>query len=75
MVAPDQATAWRYVEHLRKPFPDDLKQLTVRAAMSDVADAQEAIAEFRMRPFPAILVTVSMAYEGMDSRKSPTSPA
>ena len=66
VVAPDQATAWRYVEHLRKPFPDDLKQLMVRAAMSDVADAQEAIAEFRMRPFPAILVTVSMAYEGMD---------
>lgn len=66
VVAPDQATAWRYVESLRSRFPQDLREIMVRAAMSDVADSQEAIAEFRMRPFPAILVTVSMAYEGMD---------
>ena len=65
VVAPDQATALRYTERLRGWVPADPHR-AVRLAVSDAGDAQEAIAAFRMRPSPAILVTVAMAYEGMD---------
>ena len=36
-------------------------------AISDERDAVERIARFRLLPEPAILVTVGMAYEGMDA--------
>ena len=36
-------------------------------AISDERDAVERIARFRLLPEPAVLVTVGMAYEGMDA--------
>ena len=66
VVAPDQANARRYLELLRKPCP--AAQATHGARRHErCADAQEALAAFRLRPEPAILVTVAMAYEGLDA--------
>src|SRR5215218_6230456 len=39
----------------------------VRLAISDERDAPEVLAAFRLKPDPAILVTVAMAYEGLDA--------
>jgi hypothetical protein len=39
----------------------------VRLAISDERDGPEALAAFRLSPEPAILVTVAMAYEGLDA--------
>jgi hypothetical protein len=38
-----------------------------RIATSDERDAQETLAAFRLRPEPSVLVTVAMAYEGLDA--------
>jgi hypothetical protein len=40
---------------------------TVRLATSDERDAHETLAAFRLRAEPSILVTVAMAYEGLDA--------
>jgi hypothetical protein len=64
-VAPDQPTAQRYVDVLRGWLPGT-GRAAVRLATSDIADAHEAIAAYRLRSEPAVLVTVAMAYEGMD---------
>ena len=66
VVASDQTVARSYAEILRSWLPEGERSRSVRLAVSDVSDAQEAIASFRMRPEPAVLVTVAMAYEGMD---------
>jgi hypothetical protein len=65
VVAPDQPTAQRYVDVLRGWLPGT-GRAAVRLATSDIADAHEAIAAYRLRAEPAVLVTVAMAYEGMD---------
>ncbi|MBV8522738.1 MAG: DEAD/DEAH box helicase family protein [Acetobacteraceae bacterium] len=66
VVAPDQEQARRYLAVLRGWVPQ--KQAgTVRLATSDERDAHEALAAFRLRAEPSILVTVAMAYEGLDA--------
>lgn len=66
IVAPDQATARQYGGIVRRWVPNGALQ-QVQFAMSDIADAPEAIAAFRLRPSPAVLCTVAMAYEGLDA--------
>ncbi|HEX2527371.1 MAG TPA: DEAD/DEAH box helicase family protein [Geminicoccus sp.] len=69
VVAPDQATARRYTEILRGwmgPDPE-VAAAGVALAISDESHAIERIARFRLRPEPSVLVTVGMAYEGMDA--------
>jgi superfamily II DNA or RNA helicase len=63
VVAPDQATARAYTGMLRRWLPAD----GVALAISEERDAVERIARFRLRPQPSVLVTVGMAYEGMDA--------
>ena len=68
VVAPDQASARRYMEILhgwlgRGPAG----AAAVALAISDERDAIERIARFRLRTEPSVLVTVGMAYEGMDA--------
>ena len=66
IVAPDQAEARRYAETVRSWLPHGQKD-AVRLAISDLRDAQESLASFRLRPEPSILATVGMAYEGLDA--------
>ena len=40
---------------------------TVRLATADERDAHQMLAAFRLRPEPSVLVTVAMAYEGLDA--------
>ena len=63
VVAPDQASAWRYAAKLQDWA--GMRDI-VRVAVSSAPDPHGTIAEFRLRPDPAVLVTVGMAYEGMD---------
>ena len=69
VVAPDQVTARRYTAILRGWLGPDPRTAIdgVALAISDERDAIERIARFRMRPDPSVLVTVGMAYEGMDA--------
>lgn len=67
VVAPDQTLARRYYASLCNWFPPGQAGRQVRLAVSEVSDAHEAIAAFRLRPEPAVLCTVAMAYEGMDA--------
>jgi superfamily II DNA or RNA helicase len=64
VVAPDQATARSYTALLQGSLGSSQ---AVALAISDERDAVEWIARFRLRPQPAVLVTVGMAYEGMDA--------
>lgn len=66
VVAPDQSVARRYLDLLRSWVPQ-AQTATVRMATSSEADAHEVLASFRLQPEPAILVTVAMAYEGLDA--------
>ena len=66
VVAPDQAEARRYLDVLRAWVPRGQAE-TLRLATSDERDAHEALAGFRLRPEPSVLVTVAMAYEGLDA--------
>ncbi|MBV8590783.1 MAG: restriction endonuclease subunit R, partial [Acetobacteraceae bacterium] len=71
VVAPDQKQARRYLGVLRGWVPQR-QASTVRLATSDERDAHEALAAealaaFRLRAEPSILVTVAMAYEGLDA--------
>lgn len=67
VVAPDQRSARRYCQILRSWMPGLQAAHAVRLATSDERDAPEALAAFRLMPEPAILVTVAMAYEGLDA--------
>ena len=67
VVAPDQASARRYADMVREWMPAAQGARSVRLATSSERDAHEAIAAFRLRPEPAVLVTVAMAYEGLDA--------
>ena len=66
VVAPDQVAARRYQEVIRAWVPR-AQQDTVRLATSDERDAREALASYRLLPEPTVLVTVAMAYEGLDA--------
>ncbi len=66
VVAPDQAVARRYLELLQGWMPPAQAD-SVRLATSSEADAHESLASFRRQAEPSILVTVAMAYEGLDA--------
>jgi hypothetical protein len=66
VVAPDQENAKRYVEIVRRWIPAGQARLIAQLATSDTPRAHEAVAAFRLHPEPSILVTVAMAYEGLD---------
>jgi superfamily II DNA or RNA helicase len=66
VVAPDQAVARRYLELIRSWVPQSQSD-TVRLATSSEVDAHQVLASFRLNAEPAILVTVAMAYEGLDA--------
>ncbi len=66
VVAPDQTTARFYMDLLRGWLPER-QQPTVQLATSDERDAHEILARFRLRAEPSVLVTVAMAYEGLDA--------
>lgn len=67
VVAPDQASARHYLGILRSWMPVEQAQRDVQLATSSVQDAHASLAAFRLRPEPAVLVTVAMAYEGLDA--------
>ena len=66
VVAPDQAMARQYGEWLRRWAPASRPD-TVRLATSGEQDAHQSLASFRRQAEPSILVTVAMAYEGLDA--------
>ena len=66
IVAPDQTTARHYLERLRDWVPH-CQTDTVRLATSSEVDAHQTLAGFRLSAEPSILVTVAMAYEGLDA--------
>ena len=66
VVAPDQLAARQYQDVLRGWMPR-AQAASVRLATSDERDAHETLASFRLRPEPSVLVTVAMAYEGLDA--------
>ena len=67
VVAPDQESARRYREMLAAWMPAEQAARELRTATSGERDAHETLAAFRLAPEPAILVTVAMAYEGLDA--------
>lgn len=66
VVAPNQALAQQYLACLQRWLPAGAAR-QVGLAVSEVRDAHEVIAAFRLRPEPSVLCTVAMAYEGMDA--------
>ncbi len=66
VVAPDQTVARRYLDLLRGWVPQSQAD-AVRLATSNEADAHEVLAGFRLNAEPSVLVTVAMAYEGLDA--------
>ncbi len=66
VVAPDQSVARRYMALLRQWVPPAQSE-TVRLATSSEGDAHQVLAGFRLNAEPSILVTVAMAYEGLDA--------
>ncbi len=66
VVAPDQEQARRYLALLRGWVPRAACD-TVRLATSDERDAHDTLAAFRLLAEPSVLVTVAMAYEGLDA--------
>jgi superfamily II DNA or RNA helicase len=66
VVAPDQTAARRYLDVLRGWVPAAQAD-TIRLATSDERDAQVTLAAFRLTLEPSVLVTVAMAYEGLDA--------
>ena len=67
VVAPDQACAKGYLELVRSWLPKGRAAREARLATSSERDARDALAAFRLAPQPSILVTVAMAYEGLDA--------
>ena len=66
VVAPDQTAARHYLEIVRGWIPAAQADQVAQLATSDMAGAHEILAAFRLWPEPSILVTVAMAYEGLD---------
>ena len=66
VVAPDQPTARKYLDVLRGWLPK-AQEATAQLATSDERDAHQILARFRLMSEPSVLVTVAMAYEGLDA--------
>ncbi len=66
VVAPDQTAARRYADVLRGWMPG-AQAGAVQLATSDERDAHQILARYRLLPEPTVLVTVAMAYEGLDA--------
>ena len=66
VVAPDHVNARRYADTLRGWIPAE-QGATVQLATSDEPDAHQTLARFRLPAEPTVLVTVAMAYEGLDA--------
>jgi len=66
VVAPDQENARRYLGLVRQWIPGTQARSVAQLATSDTPRAHEAVAKFRLLPEPSVLVTVAMAYEGLD---------
>ena len=66
VVAPDQEHARRYLELVRRWIPKEQAQQVAQLATSDTPGAHEALIKYRVRAEPSVLVTVAMAYEGLD---------
>jgi superfamily II DNA or RNA helicase len=66
VVAPDQQSARHYADIVRGWMPTSQKA-TVQLATSDERDAHQVLARFRLMAEPSVLVTVAMAYEGLDA--------
>ena len=66
VVAPDQTTAKHYLGVIRSWMPAAQSEVVAQLATADRPRAHEALASFRLQPEPSILVTVAMAYEGLD---------
>ena len=66
VVAPDQAAARRYLAIVRGWMPAPQAETVAQIATADTPGAHAILAAFRLRPEPSILVTVAMAYEGLD---------
>ncbi|MCB4825471.1 DEAD/DEAH box helicase [Roseicella aerolata] len=66
VVAPDQTQARRYLDTLRRWVPPH-QAGTLALAVSEERGAHETLAAFRLTPEPSVLVTVAMAYEGLDA--------
>ena len=67
VVAPDQTTARQYLETVRSWIPASQAGEAAQLATSDTPRAHETLAAFRLCAEPSILVTVAMAYEGLDA--------
>ncbi len=67
VVAPDQAEARRYLDLLRGWVPAGQADTVARLATADTPGAHATLAAFRLQPEPSVLVTVAMAYEGLDA--------
>jgi superfamily II DNA or RNA helicase len=67
VVAPDQALARRYHALIQGWLPRAQAEGAVQLATSDTPRAHDILAAFRLTPEPSILVTVAMAYEGLDA--------
>jgi len=67
VVAPDQASARRYLDIVRRWIPPAQAEEVAQLATSDTPRAHALLAAFRLRPEPSVLVTVAMAYEGLDA--------
>ena len=67
VVAPDQAAAKRYLAVIRSWIPAAQAERVAQIATADTPGAHAVLAGFRLRPEPSILVTVAMAYEGLDA--------
>ncbi|MFC0410845.1 DEAD/DEAH box helicase [Roseomonas elaeocarpi] len=67
VVAPDQATARHYLDVVRQWIPAAQAEEVAQLATSDTPRAHELLAAFRLLPEPSVLVTVAMAYEGLDA--------
>ncbi len=66
IVAPDQSEARRYLDLIRAWLPRSQPD-AARLATSSETDAHQTLAGFRLNAEPGILVTVAMAYEGLDA--------
>jgi superfamily II DNA or RNA helicase len=66
VVAPDQENARRYLARLRG-WMGRRNADEAAIATSDEPGAAETLAAFRLLPRPSVLVTVAMAYEGLDA--------
>src|SRR5215207_6467266 len=67
VVAPDQKSARLYLDWLRGWMSPARAEHEVQLATSGERNAHESLAAFRLTAEPPILVTVAMAYEGLDA--------